>query len=364
MNISGVSPLSGMRVIDFTTLLPGPLATLLLHRAGAEVIKVESPAGDPMRNLLQDEGAVFSLLNQGKRSLSLDLKDPEMLGQVKCLCKGADIVVEQFRPGVMARLGLDAQTLRRENPGLIYCSITGYGQTGDLSQTAGHDINYIAESGLFSILSDSDGGPLQPPVLLADIVGGAYPAFSNILLALISRGRTGQGVHLDISMTRGLQALAFWAVPAAAQGVEPQPLSTLLHGGAARYRCYCCADSEWLAVGALEEKFWARFCELIDLPQAMRLLDPLSSRLISEVAARIATRSSHEWISRFEGEDVCCSRVRKLSDVVGALHDPGQDVASGCVRLPLPLAPLMERLDANGVSPVLGDANSELLQSF
>ena len=191
-----MQPLSGLLVLDFTTLLPGPLATLLLAEAGAEVIKIERPGGEDMRHYeprFDGESAMFALLNRGKKSLVLDLKRDADRAKLKPLLDRADMLVEQFRPGVMARLGLGYEAVRAINPKLIYCSITGYGQTGPRAGEAGHDLNYIGYTGLLALNPGPPDRPVVPPALIADIAGGTLPAVMNILLALRQRDQTGQG---------------------------------------------------------------------------------------------------------------------------------------------------------------------------
>src|SRR5690606_29336714 len=176
--------------LDFSTLLPGPLATLMLAEAGAEVIKIERPEGDPMRSFQPRWGvdsANFALLNRGKKSMALDLKRPADRARLEPLIERADIIVEQFRPQVMKRLGLDYDTLSKRNPRLIYCSITGYGQSGPKRDVSGHDLNYIGDAGLLSLSMGPSDRPVIPPALVADVAGGAYPAVINILLALQQR---------------------------------------------------------------------------------------------------------------------------------------------------------------------------------
>ena len=206
-----MTPLQDLLVLDFTTLLPGPLATLWMREAGARVIKIERPPiGDEMREYEPRFGSTsvnFALLNAGKESLALDLKDDADRARLEPLLLEADVLVEQFRPGVMARLGLDYATLKSRNPGLIYCSITGYGQSGPKAQVAAHDLNYIADTGLLSLVE-----PALPPVLVADIGGGSYPALANVLLALLQRANTGEGAWLDISMTDNLFPWTYWAM--------------------------------------------------------------------------------------------------------------------------------------------------------
>ena len=190
------APLDGLLVLDFSTLLPGPMATLMLAEAGAEVIKIERPGGEEMRRYQPRWGADsvnFAMLNRGKKSLVLDLKQPSGQARLRPLLERADILVEQFRPGVMERLGLGAEAVRELNPGLIYCSITGFGQTGPKRDIAAHDLNYIGETGVLSLSMGPEDRPVVPPVLMADIAAGAYPAVLNILLALRRTGSDGGG---------------------------------------------------------------------------------------------------------------------------------------------------------------------------
>jgi len=314
-----VTPLQGLLVLDFTTLLPGPLATLWMREAGARVVKIERPPiGDEMREYEPRFGSTsvnFALLNAGKESLALDLKDDADRAKLEPLLREADVLVEQFRPGVMARLGLDYKSLKSINPSLVYCSITGYGQSGPKAQVAAHDLNYIADTGLLSL-----GEPAPPPVLVADIGGGSYPAFTNVLLALMQRERTGQGAWLDISMTDNLFPWIYWAIGSGIHGgAWPRSSGELVTGGSPRYNVYETADGRFLAVGALEDRFWTRLCSLLGLDAATLddVGDPESVR--SQMAERIARQSSEHWRELFDGQDVCCNVVRTVQE---ALDDP------------------------------------------
>jgi crotonobetainyl-CoA:carnitine CoA-transferase CaiB-like acyl-CoA transferase len=316
-------PLEGVRVLDFSTLLPGPLATLYLVQAGAEVIKIERPGtGDPVRSYppFQDgKSILFELLNGGKHSVALDLKDKVPRSHLLDLVRSVDVLVEQFRPGVMARLQLDFDSLRTVHPGLIYCSISGYGQRGERNQVVGHDLNYQAWAGLLALAGEHDGRRIVP-ALIADIAGGAHAAVINILLALRSREQTGRGCYLDIAMTDGLfpfmlSALANWA----AHNAVPGGGNDLLTGGSPRYQLYRTADGRHLAAAPLEEHFWQRFAELIQLPEGSRSQGADPEMVRGMVAGIIAAESSAYWEARFEGEDVCCTLVRDLSE---ALADP------------------------------------------
>ncbi len=373
--MSGVmqQPLDGIRVLDFTTLLPGPLATLLLAEAGAEVIKIERPgAGDEMRLYQPRFGADsvnFALLNRGKRSIALDLKMPGAIARLRPLIDSADVVVEQFRPGVMERLGLGWDRLSEQNPRLVYCAITGYGQDGPKAQVAAHDLNYLAETGLLSLSAGADGAPVVPPALIADIGGGAYPAVVNILLGLAQRSRTGKGCRIDVSMTDNLFAFAYWAIGSGlAAGAWPRPGGELVTGGSPRYNIYRTADARFLAAAPLEDRFWINFCELIGLEARFRDddADPSASR--AAVAAKIAAASAAVWQARIAGKDVCCAVVATIEEALADPHfiarglfsrrlgGPGRTLPA----LPVPIDPSFRGLEIEKPSPALGEANAML----
>ncbi|HRN28211.1 MAG TPA: CoA transferase [Terrimesophilobacter sp.] len=333
MSAAEALPLAGVRVLDFSTLVPGPLATLLLSEAGADVVKVERPGdGDEMRSYTPRIGSTsanYSLINRGKRAYGIDLKDAAARDRVLELAAEADVVIEQFRPGVMDRLGLGFDDVRAKNPRTIYCSITGHGQYGPKAGVAGHDLTYLAESGLLSVVHDSAGAPSLPPTVIADIAGGTYPAVINILLALRRRDVTGEGARLDISMARNLNLLAYGYLASAAGGAGwPRPGGELLTGGSPRYRIYKTSDSRHLAVAALEERFWVRFTTLVGLPP--QLVDDAGQeeRVIGELARIVGTRTAAEWSSLIDGEDVCVSVVLSMEEAAASggltVDDPGR----------------------------------------
>src|SRR5665213_374835 len=254
-----MQPLNGLLVLDFTTLLPGPLAALMLAEAGAEVIKIERPGGEDMRRFLpviDGESAVFAMLNRGKQVLTLDLKSAAEREKLIPLIQRADILIEQFRPGVMARLGLGYDAARALNPRLIYCSISGYGQSGPRVAEAGHDINYIGNTGLLDLQPGPIERPVVPPMLAADIAGGSFPAVINVLLALRARDQSGQGCHLDIAMTDAMFTFAWYALALGqASGQFPKPGEMWLVGSSPRYQLYPTKDGRIVACGAIEQKF-------------------------------------------------------------------------------------------------------------
>jgi crotonobetainyl-CoA:carnitine CoA-transferase CaiB-like acyl-CoA transferase len=367
-------PLTGVRVLDFSTLLPGPMATLLLAEAGAEVIKVERPTGEELRGYqprFADTSVPFAMLNRGKKSITIDLKATDALDKLWPLIESADVLVEQFRPGVMDRLGLGFDALKQINPRLIYCAITGYGQTGPKAQVAAHDLNYQADAGLLSLSAGADGHPVVPSALIADIAGGAYPAVINILLAMRLRDQTGEGCKLDIAMTDGLFPFLYWAIGnAMATDQWPRPAGELLTGGSPRYQLYRTKDGRHLAAAPLEDKFWQNFCEAIGLAAALRddRKDPAATR--AAVAEIIATRAAAEWEQALEGKDVCCNVVLTLHEaldgdqfqhrhllnrsVTSADHDAVPAVA-------VPIDPQLRDPRAMLRYPALGESNDDLL---
>jgi len=316
-------PLEGCVVVDFSTLLPGPLATLMLAEAGAEVVKVERPGGDELRSWEPQWGAQsvdFTLLNRGKKTVVLDLKDAAQRAKLDCLLAGADVLVEQFRPGVMARLGLDYAHVAASNPRLVYCSITGFGQTGPKRDVAAHDVNYMADSGLLSLSMGPVSHPVLPPALIADVAGGSYPAVMNILLALRERDRTGRGRYLDVSMSDNLFTLAYWALGRGfATGTWPGNGTDLVTGGSPRYQLYSTQDGRMLAVGAIEQRFWDAFCDLVELEPAWRNDSKDPAATIARLREIIVRETAGTWAHRIAGCDCCCSLV---STVEEASRDP------------------------------------------
>lgn len=361
-------PLEGIRVLDFSTLLPGPLATLLLAEAGAAVVKVERPgSGDPGRvgrSMYGGEAVEFALLNRGKKSVVLDLKTPEGCASAQQLATEADVLVEQFRPGVMARLGLGYDALRERNPGLIYCAISGYGQNGPLADVAAHDINYLARSGMLGISVDACGKPVLPQGQIADVGGGSFPAVLNILLALMQRKETGKGCYLDVAMAENTFAWMRRSLAPVLAGHPPTPPGRqTTAGGSPRYQVYSAADGVALAVGAIEEQFWTRFCELIGLSAAERNDKADPDGVKASVASRLATRTGAQWERLFAGEDVCVERVRGVDEALDDPHFRERGVFSRELRLhdkrviaALPV-PLARQFLADGEEgyPALGD---------
>jgi crotonobetainyl-CoA:carnitine CoA-transferase CaiB-like acyl-CoA transferase len=365
-------PLSGITVLDFTTLLPGPLATLMLAEAGAEVIKIERPGGEEMRvaRTHRANSTAFAMLNAGKRSVTLDLKSASGRAQLAPLLACADVLVEQFRPGVMERLGLGYEAVRAANPRIVYCSISGYGQSGPRAGEAGHDLNYIGTTGLLALAPGPAEAPTVPPALIADIAGGSMPAVINILLALRQRDATGAGAYLDIAMADVAFTFA-WHALARADGRMPRPGESHLCGGSPRYQLYPTADGRLVACAALEQKFWTAFTAAIGLPAALAddRADPEATK--RAVARIIRAQPASHWRPLLAAADCCATIVASLDE---ALADPhfvsrglfAHRVASedGSVSraLPLPLSPALR--DSPGEPKrlaVLGGDNAALL---
>jgi len=353
-------------------LLPGPFGTLMLAEAGATVIKIERPGtGDEMRAYepkLDADSCNFHLLNAGKRSIAVDLKAEDAFDRLRPLISRTDVIVEQFRPGVMDRLGFGYEALRAVNPRLIYCSITGWGQYGSKAAIAAHDLNYMAEAGLLDLSRGSDGAPVLPPVLVADLAGGAFPAVVNILLALRQRDLSGEGVYLDIAMGDNLLPLAYWGLGAGfAKGEWPTGGDGLVTGGSPRYQIYRTADGRYFAAAPIENRFWNKFCSLIGLPEVLR--DPRADpgTVKSAIADIIGSRTADSWRATFAGQDACCSIVSSLQEAVADPHFAQRGLfkrdiatAGGSIpALPVPIAACF-RGKGDLSAPRLG-ADTELL---
>jgi crotonobetainyl-CoA:carnitine CoA-transferase CaiB-like acyl-CoA transferase len=317
-------PLSSLKILEFSTLLPGPFASMMLADLGADVVRIEAPhRPDLIRSTPPFDGdtsAWHAVLNRSKRSIALDLKQPGAVEVVKRLVETYDIVLEQFRPGVMDRLGIGYETLRMVNPRLIYCAITGYGQTGPYRDRAGHDINYLSLAGLMSHTGRKEAGPLPLGVQVADVGGGSYGAVVGLLSAVIAREQTGMGQFVDISMFDGSIA---WNALAASQylvgGENPQPESGLLNGGS-YYDFYRTRDGRYLSVGSLEPKFWQGFCRALERPdlieQGYEQNLQVQQALKMEIQTVIATRSLEAWLDIFAGIDVCVEPVLSVEEMI------------------------------------------------
>ncbi|MFV3305536.1 CaiB/BaiF CoA transferase family protein [Pseudomonas sp. NY15181] len=317
-------PLASLKILDFSTLLPGPFASLLLADMGAQVLRVESPSRMDLVRVLPPHvdgtSASHAYLNRNKRSIGLDLKQPQAVEVVKQLVREYDIVLEQFRPGVMDKLGVGYEALKAINPKLIYVSITGYGQTGPFRDRAGHDINYLALAGVASYTGRRDTGPLPLGVQLADIGGGSLHGVMGLLAAVIHRQQTGEGQQVDVSMTdcafslHGMAGAGYLAA-----GVEPEMESLALNGGSF-YDYYRTRDGRWFSVGSLEPQFMQQFCAAIGRPElAARGLSPKpedQQALKREIAIEFDKHDFSEWQERFAALDACVEPMLSLSEAV------------------------------------------------
>lgn len=313
--------LEGIKIIDFTRLLPGPVATHLLAQMGAEVIKVESPKRMDYARVQpgQVDGAsvLFHQLNHNKTIKILDYATPDGKAELLELIKNADVLIEQFRPGAMDAWGFGYEAIKKINPSIVYVSLTGYGQTGEFSTEAGHDFNYLAYSGVMSLLKDERGKPTVPDTQFADI-GGAYMAVMAMQAALIRKGLTGEGSYVNVALSDAM--MPFLAVPFGLHsgGLDYQKFNVINGKLAVNYAAYECADSKWISVGALELKFWKNLCEAVEKPawirvNQMELLNTVFPK--GEVEAFFKTKTRDEWAAFFKGKDVCVAPILEIEEL-------------------------------------------------
>lgn len=313
--------LAGLRILDLSRLLPGPYCTMLLADQGADVIKVEDPAGGDWARFTEPfvngTSLIFEILNRGKRSIALNLKTDAGRDIFLRLAQDADVILESFRPGTVDRLGIGYEDVRRVNPRMVYCSLSGYGQNGPRRDRAGHDINYIGLAGLLGLNRRAGQPPVIPGVQIADFSGGLLAAL-GIMAALWVRERTGEGRHVDISMFDGVTSwLVMAAAPALAGQPSPAPGQALLSGGVPCYNVYETADGRYMSLGALEPKFWEGFCHAVEREDLLG--SGYDSSAIEDVRAIFRQRTQAEWIELFSAADACCEPVLNLEE---ALSEP------------------------------------------
>ena len=322
-------PLKGIRILDLTRLLPGPMATMHLADMGAEVIKIEAPGGGDyartMGPVKVEVSQFFLAVNRGKQFLQLDLKHGADRERFLRLVDGADVVVESFRPGVMTRLGIGWEVLKARKPGLVMCAISGYGQDGTFAQRAGHDINYIGYAGMLEQSSGSDGTPALVNLQVGDLLGGAQSAVQGILAALLGVKMGGAGRFVDVSMTDAV--FAHNLMPAVAvnnAGRAAAPGRDLLTGGVPCYNVYRTSDGRFMAVGALELKFWEACCDVLARPdlkshhwehgQEVGGADALAVK--AELDAIFAGQSLAHWTQRFDPVDCCVTPILRMDEAM------------------------------------------------
>src|SRR5581483_7122014 len=329
------APLDGVRVLDLSRLLPGPMCTLHLAQLGAEVIKVEDTgAGDYARSLgsTRTPSAFYTIVNRGKRSIALDLKQSPGREAFMALAATADAVVESFRPGVVRSLGIDYDSVCARHPRIVYASISGYGQDGPRAQAAGHDINYLGYAGVLDQIGGRDAPPALSNVQIADLLGGAAMPALAIVAALFDARRSGSGRHIDAAMADA--SLAHNVFPLASlidTGTVPERGNAMLTGGVPCYGVYATRDGRYLAVGALEDKFWRALCEHLARPDLVpfgHARGEDGARTRAALATIFGAAPLAHWMDHFAGVDCCVTPVLGIDE---AWRDP-QFVARGMVR--------------------------------
>jgi len=312
--------LSDVKILDLSTLLPGPYASMMLADLGAKVLRVESPTRvDLVREMTPQVGsssAAHQYLNRSKESIALDLKQPEAIEIIKALVEEYDVVLEQFRPGVMDRLGIGYEALKTVNPKIIYCAITGYGQTGPYKDRAGHDLNYLAIAGISSYSKRKEQSPIPQGIQIADVAGGSLHGVIGILTALYHRQRTGEGQMIDISMTDCAFALNAMSGAGALAGNEiPTAESQLLNGGTF-YDYYQTSDGRYLSVGSLEPQFFSGLCQLLDLDHLLLLANKASAQqqIKDSFTYAFMQKTYDQWQAIFIKLDLCVEPVLNLKE--------------------------------------------------
>ena len=333
--------LEGIKVLDLTRNHPGQFCTMILGDLGADVLKVERPlagdriryerslGGDPEEQLRR---VTYSALERNKRSIALNLRNPQSQEIFQQLARDADVIVEGFRPGVVSRLGADYDTIAAINPRIIYCSISGYGQTGPYQNLVGHDINYISMAGVLGLVSSDEGGrPAIPVNLVADFGGGGLTSAVGILAAVIAREKTGRGQYLDISMTEGaFYMLAPIIADYYSQRVIPGPRQMRLNGGSPDYDVYLTSDGKYISIATLEPWFWENLCHTLgreDLIPHQRATGQTRREVRQVLSDTFLTKTRDEWFELLKDKDISVGKVYSLDE---ALADP-QMAARGMV---------------------------------
>jgi crotonobetainyl-CoA:carnitine CoA-transferase CaiB-like acyl-CoA transferase len=304
--------LTGIRVLDLSRMLPGPYCSMILADHGADVIAIED-------RKFQGDGLFFNDLNRNKNHMSLNLKTPEGLEIFFKLAEKADVILEGFRPGVVQRLGVGYEAVRQCNPGIIYCSISGYGQTGPLRNRVGHDVNYLSNAGVLDLIGEKGGRPVIPGVQIADIAGGSMNAAVGILLALFAREKTGKGQYIDISMTDGVVGLL--SLPyyfSKLSGKKQQAADTLLSHRYGCYNTYETADGRFISIGAVENRFWKQLCEHVNRPNYISLQydEKRREEIIQDFRGIFLMKSMGDWDSELAELEICFSVVKNLEEIL------------------------------------------------
>jgi crotonobetainyl-CoA:carnitine CoA-transferase CaiB-like acyl-CoA transferase len=320
-------PLQGIRVVDLSRYAPGPYCTMLMADLGADVVVVEEPPGQG-RRVDQEMGVsqrskAFLPMGRNKRSVALDLKDAGMREAFFRLVDSADVVVEGFRPGVAQRLGVDYEAVRRRNPRIVYCYITGYGQKGPHADLPGHDLNYISLAGTLGMI----GWPEQPPTIplnvIADFAGGGLYAAFSVLAAVIARQRTGRGQYIDMAMSDGVMSLACLAASDYfSSGTPPRPGEYFLNGALPCYNVYATADDKWLSVACMEPWFWKKLCKALGCHEfAEEQFNPEKyDEIFAFLRRRFREKTRDEWFAELKGQEICATPVYGLEEALADAH--------------------------------------------
>lgn len=373
-------PLEGIRVLDLSRYLPGPFATQMLADFGAEVIKVEDPKGGDLGRMLPPliagESARFFTVNRNKKSITLDLKKAEGQEVFKRLAANSDVVVDQFRPGVMEKMGLGYEQLKAVNPGIIYCALTGYGLDGPLRDAAGHDLNYLNLSGITGVTGVYQSKPAISGTQIADIAGGTLHSVIGILLALAARQKTGQGQICDVAMMdASVSLMAYTLGEWSGQGTLPVLGDDLLTGGYAFYQIYTTKDGKYVSLGAVEDKFYAEFCRKINRSDLIeKQFEKASQRqIIAEISEIMLERTRDEWVEFFADSDICFTPVLELDEVcqhpqvkarnmiIEMENFSNTDKTVRLTGIPIKLSETPGQIKLK--FPILGEHNDEVLMS-
>lgn len=372
--------LKGVRVLDLSRLLPGPYCTLMMADYGAEVIKIEEPGkGDYIRwrkPAVEGVGARHLTINRNKKSIELNLKTDEGKEIFKKMAANADVILESFRPGVMDRLGLGYQEISKINEGIIYCSLTGYGQTGPYRTLPGHDINYIGYSSILGLIGEKDGKPIVPGVQIADIGGGALMALSGICMALFHKERTGKGQYIDVSMMDGAVT---WLYAAAsdyfASGKVPKRGRNRLDGHFAFYNVYETKDKKFLSVGASELKFWKRICELVEKPEWISLhegSEDVQEKLKQDLTELFKQEDLKYWLDLLGSEETCVGPVNDIEQIFNDPHvierelfkEMDHPIAGTVKQIGFPIKFSNTKGKIYSHAPILGEHTEEILSQL
>lgn len=372
-----IKPLQGVRVLDLTRLLPGAMCTLHLADMGARVIKIEErETGDYAREFppIQKTNSTFFLAtNRNKQSITLDLKKEEGREIFLRLSHTADVIVESFRPGVVKRLNIDYETVREINPKIVYCSISGFGQTGPYKERAGHDLNYCSYAAIIR-QSSQDKQPSIPNFQIADIVGGSLNAVMGILAALVYQRTTGQGQYIDVSILDGVLAHCVSALSNLHDGDDKDSFTHMLTGGLPCYNVYETKDGKFIAVSALEFKFWKSFCEAIgreDLVSGHMLPDH-DKKIYGELQTIFKTRTLAAWTEHFRDVDCCVSPVLTLEEAMSNEQVQAREMVLSeehpyegkVLQFGLPLKFSSFEFKVEKPAPMLGEHTEEVLTSI